>query len=106
MHKRTCPNLQKSRDAKRHIPVSWEAGADAAYPATIKARSYTRVGLLKDVSEIIAKAGINILSLTAYDTPDGEAVQIATVEVKSVENILDLMAKIKSIRNVFSVERV
>src|SRR3989344_344065 len=106
VHKRTCPNLQKSRDAKRHIPVSWEAGADAAYPATIKARSYTRVGLLKDVSEIIAKAGINILSLTAYDTPDGEAVQIATVEVKSVENILDLMAKIKSIRNVFSVERV
>jgi len=106
VHKRECPNLQKSRDAKRRIPVSWEAGVEAIYPATIKIRSHTRVGLLKDISEAIAKAGINILSLTAFDTPEGEAVQIATIEVKHIEQLDELVTKIKSIRNVFSVERV
>ena len=74
IHKETCANLKKAK-APRRIPVSWEDGLLALHPATIKIRSQSRVGLLRDVSEIISKSGFNILSLTGFDTPDGEGVQ-------------------------------
>ncbi|MDP3963030.1 MAG: bifunctional (p)ppGpp synthetase/guanosine-3',5'-bis(diphosphate) 3'-pyrophosphohydrolase [bacterium] len=106
IHKAACPSLKKTRDPARRIPVSWQSGKDAAHPATIRIRSRTRVGMLRDVSEVISKAGFNILSLTAFDTPDGEAVQIITVEVRNTEELEWLSGRIKAIKDIFSVERV
>ncbi|MDO8558333.1 MAG: bifunctional (p)ppGpp synthetase/guanosine-3',5'-bis(diphosphate) 3'-pyrophosphohydrolase [bacterium] len=105
IHKAACANLKKAK-APRHIPVSWQKDALALHPATIKVRGQTRVGLLRDVSETISKSGFNILSLTAYDTPDGEGVQIVTVEVRSMDELTELIGDIRSVKNVFSVERV
>lgn len=106
IHKSACANIKKLSRAERRIPVAWMTSDTAPHPATIKVRGETRVGLLRDVSEVISKAGFNILSLTAYDTPDGEGVQIITVEVKNTADLAELIAKIKSVKNVFEVERV
>jgi GTP diphosphokinase / guanosine-3',5'-bis(diphosphate) 3'-diphosphatase len=105
VHKRGCASLRRAKDPQRRIPVSWGVAKGAKHPATVKVRGRARVGLVRDASEVISKSGVNILSLTAYDTPDGEGVLNVTLEVAGKKELADIMAKLRMVKNVFSVEQ-
>lgn len=106
VHKISCANLKKARDARRRIPVTWHADNAARHPMTLKISGRSRVGMLRDITEAISKRGLNILSLTAFDTPEGEATLVITVEVKDAAEADELAAKLKNVKNVSVVERV
>ena len=62
VHRKSCPNLQDLivREPDRIIEVAWGAGAQAAYPVDISVEAQDRQGLLRDISDVLAREKINV----------------------------------------------
>ena len=45
------------------MPVAWSIGQDETFVAPIRIQAFDRVGLLKDITTLLADEDINILSM-------------------------------------------
>jgi guanosine-3',5'-bis(diphosphate) 3'-pyrophosphohydrolase len=75
------------------------------YPVTIQVDAWDRVGLVRDVSAIIAEEGVNLSELSADNHRDDSVKLYFTLEVKSASQLSKIMSRIHSVWNVISVTR-
>ena len=61
-----CPNLINIPDPERLVPVGWGNQGGSTFPVAARISAWDRVGLLKDVSTLLADEKVNILS-AAHD---------------------------------------
>jgi (p)ppGpp synthase/HD superfamily hydrolase len=64
---------------------------------------------LKDITTVLDKADLNVLSMNSKsdDSVMGVAVQMAvTIEVSSIEQLSNVMARLREIPNMAKVQRV
>jgi len=64
---------------------------------------------LKDITTVLDKAGLNVLSMNTKsdDSVMGVAVRMAiTIEVSSIEQLSNVMARLREIPNMAKVQRV
>ncbi|MBQ4166170.1 MAG: bifunctional (p)ppGpp synthetase/guanosine-3',5'-bis(diphosphate) 3'-pyrophosphohydrolase [Oscillospiraceae bacterium] len=110
IHKLDCinviNNMESEENKERWIKASW-AGADdtANYRATIDIIAEDRTSLLADVTVAIAAHRIPIHEMNAHQLKNGNANLIVTVEIAGMEQLTNLMVKVKKIPGVISVER-
>ena len=65
-----------------------------------------RAGLLRDVTEVIATEGINVRSASTYTDDDGTAYIDTTLEVRTSEQAVRVMAKLERLPYVRSAMRI
>ncbi len=110
VHKLDCINVinnMENEDSKeRWIKATW-AGVDdsTAYRATIDIVSENRTAMLADISVAIASNRIPIYEMNAHQLKNGNASFVVTIEVVGMEQLTNLMVKLKKIPGVISVER-
>ncbi len=110
VHKLDCINVinnMENEDSKeRWIKATW-AGVDdsTAYRATIDIVSENRTAMLADISVAIASNRIPIYEMNAHQLKNGNASLVVTIEVVGMEQLTNLMVKLKKIPGVISVER-
>ena len=104
VHRADCTNVRGSAEAERIVEVEWEGTVARTYPVAIRVDGWDRVGFIRDVAAVISENGVQMVSLSSNVT-DKTATVNATLQVTSVEQLSRVLAKLESVRDVFTVSR-
>ncbi len=104
VHRRDCPNIIHEEEKERLIKVEWGDVAQV-YPVMIQVDAWDRVGLIRDISAIIAEEGVNLGEASMGNHRDDNVTLYFTLEVKSAAQLSKIMSRIYSVWNVVSVTR-
>jgi GTP pyrophosphokinase len=104
VHRRDCPNIIHEQEKERLVKVEWGDVAQV-YPVTIQVDAWDRVGLVRDISGIIAEEGVNLSEVSMDNHRDSSVTLQFTLEVKSAAQLSKIMSRIHSVWNVVSVAR-
>lgn len=105
IHRKSCPNIYRVNSDERFIEVSWASSDDVSYPVEIEVTAVDRPNLLADVLNALSDTKVNITSANARTTKDKKAIVHLSFVVKNLNQLENIMNKIKRVRDVFSVER-
>ena len=104
VHRKNCPNIINEVEKERLISVEW-GDVEQVSPVTIQVDAWDRVGLIRDISAIIAGEGVNLSEVNMINH-DGDITSLYfTLEVKSVAQLTKIMSRIHSVWNVMSAAR-
>lgn len=105
VHRRICTNVTGESTKERLAEgVSW-GKTKALYPVRIRVESWDRVGLLGDVTSLVADEGVNIVR-SSTNPEDGISIITLTITIESIEQLSRLFAKIEGVSDVFKVSRI
>ena len=113
VHRVGCSNLREliARAAERVIAVEWGAvdtSRAALYPVDVSVEASDRPGLLRDVSEVLAKEKINVTGVRSQSVRDGgggTAFMTFTVELAEVTRLNAALALVRRVTGVRSARR-
>ena len=108
VHRDDCSNLKAliEVDADKLIEVSWGTSNGMAYMAEIQVKLEDRVGILSDIMTIITEARINLNALNAKSSKGSLAYVSIKVKIDSIEQLKELMRKIRRLKGVMDVYRM
>lgn len=109
IHRRDCYNVIHEDERERLIPVEWER-TDSRYPVKIQVEAWDRVGLVRDITTVVAEEKVNIATVNATDHGGHATNEVfiaeLTVETEGLAQLSRLFSKIEGIRGVISVTRL
>jgi guanosine-3',5'-bis(diphosphate) 3'-pyrophosphohydrolase len=73
---------------------------------TIRIEAWDRVGLLRDITTLVADEGLNALSVLTNVHEDRTVTILMTLEVTSVQQLSRILQKLESVRDVYDVRRI
>lgn len=103
VHRKDCVNIQNVEDKRRLIEVSW-GKVQQVYPVDIQIDAWDRVGLLRDITTIVADAKVNIAGISTVYHDDIISV-FATLEIANMAELTHLLSRIQGVRGVISAAR-
>jgi GTP pyrophosphokinase len=104
IHRRDCFNVLHEDEKERLVDVEWGRTGDL-YPVAVAIEAYDRVGLLRDVSVIVAEEKVNMVAVRTQEQPDQTTVISLTLETQGVDQLSRLLSKLETVRGVVSVSR-
>ncbi|MFQ5924748.1 MAG: RelA/SpoT family protein [Dehalococcoidia bacterium] len=104
VHRKDCPNIAHTDEKERLIKVEW-GHSDQFYSVPVSIEAWDRVGLLRDISTIVAEEKVNIASVNAADHNDQTTSIFLTLETKGIEQLSRLLSKLEGVRGIISVTR-
>lgn len=105
VHKQDCPNVLHEREKERLIEVEWGL-AETVYPAKIQVEAWDRMGLIRDITTLVAEEKVNIASVSFANRDDHTAVTLLSLETSGLAQLSRILEKIEGVRGVISVNRV
>ena len=97
----------QDKEAERIIEVNWGHKPDSTYPVDVHISAYDRSGLLRDITMLLAIEKVNVLAINTQSNPaESTADMQITIEVKGIEWLSRILAKIDQLPNVTSVQRL
>ena len=108
VHRKDCSNLQSliDTDPEKVVEVNWGSSKGTAYFAEIQVKADDREGLLGDTMSVITELKLQLSAVNANLAKDGFAFVNIKVKITSIDDLKDLMKKIKRLRGVVDVYRV
>ncbi len=111
IHRTDCVNVinMSELDKSRLMDAEWQRldGSDDGekYIADIKIYANNRTGLLVDVTKIFTEKKIDIKSINSRTSKQGTATIEVGFEISGVEQLNELMAKLRAAEGVIDIER-
>ena len=108
VHRRICHNFKFfSRYKERLIEVNWSLKKQKnVYPVQLLINGWDRPGMLNDLTSLLKDELINSRSISAYTERMGEAVVKIVIDVKDIQQLNNLIKKIKNINGITQVKRI
>jgi GTP pyrophosphokinase len=104
VHRADCPNIQRTPEQERIVEVTWGAALQQ-YPVAVRVEAWDRVGLLRDVSAVIAEERVNISGVRTEDHEDRTITVHLTVTTTGLEQLTKLLHRLEAVRGVYAVAR-
>jgi len=105
IHRQDCYNVLRESEKERLIAVEW-GQTDSLYPVSIQVEAWDRVGLIHDITKVIAEEKVNIAAVSSTHHDDHTVTEYFTLETKGLAQLSRLLGKIEGIGGVISVTRV
>jgi GTP diphosphokinase / guanosine-3',5'-bis(diphosphate) 3'-diphosphatase len=105
VHREDCHNVANVDEAGRLVQVSWGNEHRELYPVNVRIDAWDRVGLLRDVTALVADEKINALNVLTRVNDDRTVTVLMTLEVNGVQQLSQILQKLEAIRDVFDVMR-
>ena len=105
VHRCDCFNVVNEEEKERLIKVEW-GQPDSQYPVNIQIEALDRVGLVRDISTVVAEEKVNIASMNVIEHDDRTTTLYLTLETKGLAQLSRLLTRVVGIRGVNSVFRV
>ena len=106
VHRHNCPILRDTADSDRHIPVAW-GHYETTYASRLQIKAFDRVGLIRDITNVVSSENVNIHSLTSDEDDKTNACTVSlTVYTTGVEQLSRLFSRVETIPGVDTVFRV
>ena len=108
VHRKDCSNFKAIVEKQREkvVDVSWGTEKGAAYVAELEVKAEDRMCLLSDVMLVITDSNLSLLSLNAKSGKNGVANINIQVKIDNIEQLKELMKKIRRIQGILDVYRV
>jgi len=104
VHRADCRNLLNEDEKERLVDVEWGRRGQL-YPVAVHIDAWDRVGLLRDISTMVAEEKVNMVGVQTEGGADGHITIYVTLEMAGVEQLTRLLTKLEGIRGVVSVSR-
>jgi guanosine-3',5'-bis(diphosphate) 3'-pyrophosphohydrolase len=105
IHRQDCYNVVHEDERERLIAVGWEP-TDSLYPVNIQVEAWDRVGLIRDVTTVVAEEKVNIAAVSSTHHGDHTVSEYFSLETTGLVQLSRLLKKIEGVRGVISVSRV
>ncbi|MDO4705296.1 MAG: bifunctional (p)ppGpp synthetase/guanosine-3',5'-bis(diphosphate) 3'-pyrophosphohydrolase [Comamonadaceae bacterium] len=112
IHRHDCPNFQKmlATTPERVIDVQWSqsAGAESArnvYPVDILLEAHDRQGLLRDISDVLARERTNVIGVQTRSHRNHSATMTFTIEVPNATHLQAVLAAVAQVPGVRTARR-
>jgi len=83
----------------------WE-GSENTYPVKLQIEAIDRPNLLKDVADELATCKTNIIKVEATVHAGDNAVIKLVLEVKSLAHLKDIIARLRRLKNITSIQKL
>jgi GTP pyrophosphokinase len=94
-----------SKAPERVIETEWgRTGQDTVYPIDIFILAQDRQGLLRDISEVLAREKVNVIGMNTQ-THKGSARMVFTAEIGSTGQLQKALAAIAEVKGVQEARR-
>jgi GTP pyrophosphokinase len=104
VHRIDCRNVLSEDEKERLVDVEWGRRGQL-YPVAVHIDAWDRVGLLRDISTMVAEEKVNMVGVNTQEGHDGHITIFMTLETAGVEQLARLLTKLEGIRGVLSVSR-
>ncbi|MBK7673975.1 bifunctional (p)ppGpp synthetase/guanosine-3',5'-bis(diphosphate) 3'-pyrophosphohydrolase [Accumulibacter sp.] len=106
VHRADCSNFSNMRTMhpERVIETTWGSRTDGVFAVDIVIDAYDRQGLLRDVSDVLARERINVIAVNTQSR-QGNAHMSFTAEVGSVPQLNRTLALLHEVQGVVSARR-
>jgi GTP pyrophosphokinase len=94
----------EAREPERLIEADWGAAREEVFPVDIVVEASDRQGLLRDISELLAREKINVTAVNTQ-TRQHQARMAFTLEVESIVQLRRALQFARDIPGVFTAER-
>ena len=105
VHRQDCHNVVNEDEKDRLIPVEW-GERNSLYPVQIQIQAHDRVGLMRDISTLVAEEKINIVAVSLTNNSDGSVSISVSLEASNLAQLSRLLVKVEGIRGVISAARI
>lgn len=111
IHRTDCINVINlpEEDRNRLIDAEWDVSdgreLSGVYTAEIKIYANNRTGVLVDVSRVLTENKIDVTSMNVRTSKQGTATICIGFEINSVEQLNDIIAKIRNVESIIDIER-
>lgn len=107
VHRTDCPNVLSNNpdEQRRLIEVSWDITTDAVYKVNIVINASDRPGMIADIMQVTSEAKLNINALNCRTDKHKNAYITMGLDISNLEQLDNIMNKIKRMKGVYSVER-
>lgn len=107
VHKQNCRVLTEMEEKDRLIDVEWETAANSKYKVSIEFELADRLGLLRDITQVVSDAGVNIVDISLGESDISDVkLRHFVIEIENYEQLSRLLDKLEQIDNVISVRKV
>jgi guanosine-3',5'-bis(diphosphate) 3'-pyrophosphohydrolase len=104
IHRQDCYNVIREDEKERLIAVEW-GQTDSVYPVRIQVEAWDRVGLVRDITTVVADEKVNIAAVNFINHDDYTTSTFLTLETRGLAQLSRLLAIIEGVRGVISVTR-
>ena len=105
IHHQDCYNVVNEDETDRLVAAEW-GKTDARYPVSIQVEAWDRVGLMRDITTVVAEEKINIDSVNLVNQYDSATSIFLTVETEGLAQLSRLLKKMETVRGVTNIHRV
>lgn len=111
IHRTDCINIMNlpEEDRVRLIEAEWNVADDknpsGMYTAEIKIYANNRTGVLVDISRVLTENKIDVISMNVRTSKQGTATISIGFEIRSKEQLNEIIAKIRSVESIIDIER-
>lgn len=105
IHRQDCYNVAREDEKERFVSVDWGRTA-ARYPAKIQVEAWDRVGLVRDISTLLAEEKVNISNMNVNEHKNHTTSLFFDVETSGLPQLSLIMSRIEAVLGVTNVVRV
>ena len=105
IHRQDCYNVTHEDEQERLVRVEW-GHADVHYPVKMQAEAWDRVGLVRDISTLLAEEKVNISNMNVTPHKDHTTSLYFDVETTGLPQLSRIMSRIETVPGITSVARV
>jgi guanosine-3',5'-bis(diphosphate) 3'-pyrophosphohydrolase len=105
IHRQDCRNIINEDEKERLIPVEW-GQSDNLYPVKIQVDAWDRVGLMRDISTLVAEQKVNITSMNLANGNGQQITITLSLQTTGLAQLSDILKRIDAVKGVIGVSRV
>lgn len=103
VHRTDCAALKRA-NPERRLSASWALESGAAFEVDLLVKAFDRLGLLRDISDVIAKEKLDVLRVNTESRGEYAHMRM-TVRVRELQQLSRLLARLQHVQNVIEARR-
>ena len=105
IHREDCYNIVNEKEKERLVPVEW-GQSDLLYPVNIQIEAWDRVGLVSDITTVVAEEKVNIARVSLNNIDNQRMIVDLTLETKGLAHLSHVMKKLDAVKGIVGVTRI
>lgn len=106
VHRKDCSNILNNTTPERFMEVRWDDNKQNSYSVELKILAYDQSGYIAEVAQKIESCKYSLKNINTRSNKDKTYTINLVVEIKSIDDLQDLINKLKVLKGTIDIYRV